>query len=69
MYELAEYDYGEAIKRDITNIDYILNRSDVRYLLSDYVGAREDLDRVVNLGISRANLQKYYNRLKIKRKN
>ncbi|WP_231371343.1 tetratricopeptide repeat protein [Hoylesella pleuritidis] len=69
MYELAEYDYGEAIKRDITNIDYILNRSDVRYLLSDYVGAREDLDRVVNLGISRANLRKYYNRLKIKRKN
>ncbi len=67
MYELAEYDYGEAIKRDTTNTDYVLNRSAIRYLLGNFAEAREDLDRAVQLGIPRANLRMYYRRLKQKK--
>ena len=36
MLELAEYDYGEALKRDKNNIHYLLNRADIRIRLKKY---------------------------------
>jgi predicted Zn-dependent protease len=64
MLELAEYDFTEAIKRDPTNTDYILCRADTRIKLKRYKEAREDLDKLVALGISRAGLAEFYKQAK-----
>lgn len=64
MLDLAEYDYGEAIKRDAANHDYILNRADVRITLRKMDDAKDDLDRLVHLGVPKASLKEYYQRIK-----
>ena len=63
-YELAEYDYSEAIKRDGNNIDYLLNRVNARLLLRKKKEAKEDLDRLTKLGVPRANLKHLYKKCK-----
>lgn len=63
MYYLAEYDYSEAILRDPANTDYILNRADILIRLDRRREARRDLELLVRLGIPRASLQEYFNRL------
>lgn len=63
MDELAEYDYGEALKRDTDNEDYLLARADLRIKLRNYNGARKDLDRLVKLGTPKAALKDWYNKL------
>lgn len=62
--ELAEYDYGEALRRDPGNTDWLLARADLRLKLSRYDEARSDLDRLVALGTPRAALKDMYTRVK-----
>lgn len=64
MLELGEYDYSEAIKRDQKNTDYLLNRAELRIQLGKTEKAREDLDRLVSLGVPRPALKNWYRRLK-----
>jgi predicted Zn-dependent protease len=64
MIELAEYDYSEALRRDANNVDYLLNRAELRIQLGRIKEAREDLDLLVVNGIPRGQLRNYYKRLK-----
>lgn len=64
MNELAEYDYGEALKRDPNNKDYLLTRADLRIKLGNYAEARRDLDLLVTLGTPKAALKEWYGKLK-----
>ena len=64
MYELADYDFTEAIKRDKHNSDYYISRADVRITLGNVKQAREDLDMAVKLGIPRPALAEMYARCK-----
>ena len=64
MLELAEYDYSAAIERDACNKDYILCRAAVRLDIGRKREARDDLDRLVQLGTPRAALTEYYERCK-----
>ncbi len=64
QYELASYDYEEAILRDGTNTDYILAHADVLITLGRKEKARQQIDRLVALGIPRGSLKDYYKRLK-----
>lgn len=66
MYEVAEFDYGEAIKHDAANSDFILNRANIRLLLGKDEEAKADLDRLVVMGVPKANLVEMYKRLKKK---
>ena len=63
QYELASYDYEEAILRDSTNTDYILSHADVLITLGRKEKARKQLDRLVALGVPRGSLNDYYKRL------
>ncbi len=63
MHELAEYDYTEALKRQVNN-DWRLARADQRIYLKKYAAAREDLDWLVEQGTPRAALKEWYARLK-----
>ena len=64
MRELAAYDYGEALKRDPDNTDYLLARADLNIGLGNYADARRDLDRLVKLGTPKAALREWYEKLK-----
>lgn len=63
MIELAEYDFTQAISLDPENKDYILNRADLRIKMGKYEDAKDDLDRLVELGTQRAALTEFYGRL------
>lgn len=64
MEELAEYDYGEAIRREPHNQDWILARADLRIKLKQYDGARKDLDTLVKLGTPKVALKEWYGKIK-----
>lgn len=64
MKELAAYDYGEALKRDPDNKDYLLARADLNISLGNAIDARHDLDRIVKLGTPKAALKEWYGKLK-----
>lgn len=59
MYYLAEYDYSEAIRRDPTNTDYILNRADVLISMGKLEEARRDIKMLIKLGVPRSALEEY----------
>lgn len=63
MIELAVYDYTEALKRDADNADYLLNRVELWLKLGRKQRAKADLDRLVELGVSRPALKKWYRQL------
>lgn len=60
MYAPAEYDYGKAIELAPSNIDYLLSRANVRIIMKRKAEARDDLDCMVRLGVSRASLVDWY---------
>lgn len=62
--ELAEYDYSEALKRDPTNQDYLLNRADLRIKLKRKDDARRDLDAIVKMGTPKMALKEWYDKCK-----
>ncbi len=64
MTELAIYDYGEAIRLENTNTDYLLNRADLYIEERKYREALQDLQRLQQLGVSRKALDPFYLRMK-----
>lgn len=60
MYELAEYDYSQAFALEPSNTDYLLARADVRLKMNHKLEAREDLDQLVRMGVSKPTLSKLY---------
>ena len=64
MKELAAYDYGEALRREPDNRDWLLARADLLIALRRYDEARKDLDRLVALGVSRGQLRDMYRQAK-----
>lgn len=64
MNELAEYDYAEAMRRDSTNQDYIVNHLDLLITLRRKEDALVDLRRLQSLGVKAGQLQEFYARLK-----
>ncbi len=60
MYELAELDYAEAMKRDEDNSDYILQRADVLIKMGRKREAKSFLDILVRVGVPKASLREYY---------
>ena len=64
MKELAAYDYGEALRRQPDNRDWLLARADLLIALHRYNEARKDLDRLVALGVSRGQLRDMYRQAK-----
>jgi tetratricopeptide (TPR) repeat protein len=58
--ELALEDYTQAMKRDAKNHDYILNRIDLLILLKRKKEAKDELDRLVSMGVNRAELMELY---------
>ena len=64
LYEVAEYDFSEAMRLDPSCSDYILNRADIRLKMGKKKEAREDLDRAVLAGVPRPALSEMYARCK-----
>ena len=64
--ELALEDYTQAMKRDPKNRDYILNRIDLLIRLKRKKEAKEELDRLVAMGVNRAELVELYGALRAK---
>lgn len=60
MYELADYDYSQALLLEPENTDYLLSRVDARIKAGLKAEAREDLGRLVKLGVSKSNLLDFY---------
>ena len=58
--ELAIFDYSEAIRRDPSNQDYLLNRIDLLLSTKQNEAAIRDLDRLVSLGVNRNSLRELY---------
>ncbi len=63
MLELAEYDFTEALARAPHHRDYLLQRADVRIKLGKWDQAREDLDQLVRMGVPKAALKEWYNKM------
>jgi len=66
MKELAVYDYGEALRREPDNRDWLLARADLLIALRRFDDARKDLDRLVALGVARSELGEMYKKVKAK---
>ena len=65
--ELAEYDYQQAIDRDSTNRDYLINHVDLLLKLNRKQEAIADLDRLRQLGMAPGELHDFYIRLRQKK--
>lgn len=64
MYEMAEMDYAEAMKRAPGNSDYILLRADILIRMGRKRDARKYLDILVREGTPKASLRDFYDRIK-----
>lgn len=64
MLELSEYDYTQAIELAPNNTDYLLSRADIRIRLGQLGKARQDLEALVKLGMTRAALGKWFDKCK-----
>lgn len=60
LYTLAEYDFAKAIAMEPDNTNYRLSRVDVLLLMKRKKEAREELDQLVRMGVSRFALKKLY---------
>lgn len=60
MYDVAEYDYTQAMRLEPQNTDYILCRADVRIRMRHLKEARQDLDLAASKGIPKAALTELY---------
>ena len=67
-FELAEYDYQQAIQRDAKNKDYLVNHVDLLIQLGRKEDALEDLNKLQRLGVAPGQLRDFYVRLRGKKK-
>ena len=66
QYDLAAFDYTEAIRRAPDNTDYLLARADIWITLRQYEKAKNDLQKLMTLGIPRMALKPFFERIKRK---
>lgn len=64
--ELALEDYTQAMKREPRNHDFILNRIDLLIRLKRKKEAKDELDRLVKMGVNRGELMELYGVLRAK---
>lgn len=64
--ELALEDYTQAMKREPRNHDFILNRIDLLIRLKRKKEAKDELDRLVKMGVNRGELMELYGALRAK---
>lgn len=60
MFDVAEYDYSQAMRLEPSNTDHVISRADVRIRMKKTKEARQDLDTAVRMGIPRAALIQFY---------
>ena len=63
MLDVAVFDYSKAIQLEPSNTDYIVARADLYLRQQRFAEAREDLERLIALGITRAELSDFFDRL------
>ena len=64
QYDLAIFDYTEAIRRSPDNTDYLLARADIWITLKQYGKAENDLQKLIILGIPKMALRPFFERIK-----
>lgn len=64
QYEVAVYDWGEAIRRRPDNVDFVISKVDVLLCLGRRGEAKECLDKLVRQGTPRGSLKDWYDRTK-----
>ena len=64
QWEVAVYDWDEAIRRRPQNVDYVISKVDVLLRLGRRGEARDSLDRLVRQGTPRGLLKDWYDRCK-----
>jgi tetratricopeptide (TPR) repeat protein len=62
LYDVALYDWDEAIRRDPKNVDFAVSKIDVLLRMKRILDARIALDALVRQGVSRAALKEWYDR-------
>lgn len=65
MLELAEYDYAEAIRRDPGCKDYLVNHVDLLIMLGRKREAKEDLEKLLALGVKKGELMEFYRKIRL----
>lgn len=64
LYDVALYDWDEAIRRHPENVEYAVSKADVLLGLGRRNEARETLDAVVLQGVPRGALKEWYDKCK-----
>lgn len=64
QYEVAVYDWGEAVRRRPENADFVISKVDVLLRLGRRSEAKECLDKLVRQGTPRGTLKDWYDRTK-----
>ena len=64
QYEVAVYDWDEAVRRRLENVDFVISKVDVLLRLGRRSEAKECLDKLVRQGTPRGTLKDWYDRTK-----
>ena len=64
QYDIALYDWDEAIRRRPDNVDFVVSKVDILIRLGKRNEALEALDNAVNRGTPRGALKEWYDQLK-----
>ena len=68
LFDVAVYDLSHAIKLDPDNVDYIISRADLFIRLNKNREARNDLNRLLSLGVPLYALSEFFERVDKKKK-
>src|SRR5574344_376427 len=63
MPEVAEYDYSKAYDLDNSNLDYLINRIDLRIKIGKLDDARTDLELLAKKGVPYSQLKGFYEKI------
>lgn len=64
MYDVALYDWDEAIRRQPANVDFVVSKVDVLLRLGRRKEARDVLDTLTHQGVPRGVVKEWYDRCK-----
>lgn len=64
QYDVALYDWDEAIRRRPDNADFVVSKADILIRIYKWREAREVLDAAVRRGIPRGALKEWYDKIK-----
>lgn len=68
LFDVAVYDLSHAIELDPDNVDYLISRADLFIRLSRNREARNDLNRLLSLGVPSYALSDFFERIDKKKK-